>query len=382
VHLTSAHPAFDSRIFYKECQSLARAGYEVIEIATHPHDVTVGGVHIRGIGRSRNRIHRITGKLLQIIREALRFDAEIYHFHDPELLLVGVLLRAFGKRVIYDSHEYLPRTFSYKGYLPASLQQPLAWVIERAENTVARLMSGLVAANPTVGDRFRKIHHNTSVIDNFPILSEITPDVIAPWTSRDMSIAYIGSISEQRGIREILAAMNHLPARLAAKLELAGHFSPRDLLEQISTEPDWRHVNWQGSLNRQQVRDLLSRVRAGLIVLYPEGNFLVSHPIKLFEYMAAGIPVIASDFPLWREIIDDAQCGILVDPFDIQKIAAAIEYVLTHDAEAEAMGRNGRLAVEKQFNWTLEERKLLDFYQMLLTSKSARRLLRAEHAET
>jgi glycosyltransferase involved in cell wall biosynthesis len=105
------------------------------------------------------------------------------------------------------------------------------------------------------------------------------------------------------------------------------------------------------------------------VILHPEKSFITSQPTKLFEYMAAGIPVIASDFPLWRSIIQEAGCGILVDPLDTQAIAAAIEYLVSNPREAEAMGQRGRRAAEKQFNWANEEQTLLSFYSSLLPDR-------------
>src|SRR5262249_41666012 len=152
---------------------------------------------------------------------------------------------------------------------------------------------------------------------------------------------------------------------LQAKLELAGWFSDPLLQREIITRPDWQNVVWRGLLNRRGIADLLGNVRAGLTVLHPETNFLTSLPVKMFEYMAAGIPVIASDFPLWRSIVRGTGCGILVDPCDPSSIAKAISYLLTHDAEAEAMGNRGRAAVKLHYNWDREERKLLHFYTSL-----------------
>src|SRR5262249_18418576 len=150
-----------------------------------------------------------------------------------------------------------------------------------------------------------------------------------------------------------------------ARLELAGWFWNSTSMSELTNTPEWDQVCWHGMLDRTGVADLLGSVRAGLSVLHPEQNFLTALPVKMFEYMAAGIPVIASDFPLWREIIRAAGCGILVDPRDSSAIADAVNYLLTHDEEAEAMGRRGRHAVEEQFNWDREAEKLLAFYRSI-----------------
>jgi glycosyltransferase involved in cell wall biosynthesis len=361
LHVTSAHSSNDVRIFYKECRSLARAGYEVFELTTDSADSYSDGVQIIGIGPQRGRLHRMTMKGLAIGREAVRLKADIYHIHDPELLPLALLLRVLRKLVIYDIHEDLPRTVLYKHYIPRALRPLLRTIVESLENTAARGMTGLIAATPAIAERFRTMNAHTEVVNNFPEANELVPVAGRSWSERRVSVTYIGGITEERGIRELLAAMPQV-RESGAKLELAGWFSNPVLMRKVSGAPEWGNVVWHGLLGRDDITELLGCVRAGLIVLHPEQNFLTSQPVKMFEYMAAGIPIIASDFPLWRGIIESFGCGILVDPLDPRAIANAISYLLTHDDEAEAMGKRGRTAVEQHFNWLLEERKLLAFY--------------------
>jgi glycosyltransferase involved in cell wall biosynthesis len=371
VHLTSAHAPFDVRIFHKECRSLARAGYEVIEIGNFEFNGTVDGVTIRGLNRRCGRLQRSTVSLVHIAREATRAAGDLYHLHDPELLLVGLLLRAAGRRVIYDIHEDLPRDVLVKEYVPKPVRKPLMWIVEPVENAAAQRMSGLIAATPAIANRFYKIHSNTVVVNNYAVLDEFAPAAGWEWKNRDSSVAFIGGISEERGIREMLAAMDLLPRTLGAKLELAGWFCVEELKTDLAARSSWQHVNWHGRLDRLGLASLLDRVQVGLVILHPDKSFVTSHPTKLFEYMAAGIPVIASDFPVWRSIIQETGCGILVDPFDVRQIAAAINRLLTNPSEAEEMGKRGRKAVQEHFSWSNEEQVLLSFYSSLLPQSSA-----------
>jgi glycosyltransferase involved in cell wall biosynthesis len=370
VHLTSAHSALDVRIFHKECRSLARAGYEVVALGNHACTDIIDGVRLRGLGQSSGRIQRMTVKLLGICQEAFRSDGDAYHIHDPDLLMAGLILRAAGKRVVYDIHEDLPRDVLLKTYIAKPIRKPLMWIVELVENAVARRMSGLVAATPAIAKRFYARNCNTVVVNNYPILDEFTPSTSLEWKSRDPAVIFIGGIAEARGIREMLAAMNLLSKNLGARLELAGRFFDTELQTELSASSQWQHVRWHGELDRKGTASLLKRVRAGLVLYHREKSHEVAQPNKLFEYMAAGIPVIASDFPLWRKIIEDAGCGLLVDPLDTNAIATAIERLITNPAEAEAMGRRGRRAAEGNFNWANEEKTLLSFYASLLTERA------------
>lgn len=365
VHLTSAHHAFDARILDKECKSLRRRGYDVVEVARHSGDDVVDGVRIKSVPKPGGRLSRVLLCAWRVYREGLRQNADVYHFHDPELIPAALLLRARGKRVIYDIHEDLPRTVQYKTYIPRWLHRPIISVTERLENLVARRFSGLVAATPTIAERFQPLNPNTVVVQNFPKLEVMGAPAQRRWHDRPQSVAYIGSLTGARGVREVVEAVGLLPPAIGGTLTLAGWFTDHGFEQELRRLPAWQRVDWRGRVRPEEIAGILSQVRAGLVVLHPEPNFLLAYPVKLFEYMAAGLPVIASDFPMWRRIVTDANCGLLVDPFDVRAIAQAIEFLLTHPEEAQEMGRRGRVAVERTYNWAAEERKLFDIYARL-----------------
>src|SRR6202140_627554 len=373
VHLPSVHTAFDVRVFHKECKSLARSGKHVVLVVPHPRDEVVDSVEVKGIQIGGGRLVRMTRTVWSLYREALRQNGDVYHFHDPELIPLGLLLAAHGKAVVYDIHEDAPADILHKDYIPRCLRRPLTWSVRKLENAACRRFSGLIAATPTIAKPFSSINPNTVVVHNFPVLDEIAPTVDLPWNERPPAVAYIGSISERRGIREILQALALLPSDNPAQMMLAGPFSPAELRTELMRLQGWARVKYLRVLDRPSVANLLSRMRLGLLALQPEPNFCNAMPIKLFEYMAAGIPVIASDFPLWRQIIGEAGCGLLVDPQDPQAIVRAMEYLLSHDAEAEAMGRRGRQAACELYNWNSEERVLLKFYSELLETGAPER---------
>jgi glycosyltransferase involved in cell wall biosynthesis len=370
AHLTSAHPPLDGRIYNKECRSLVRAGYDVLLIGNFDLTAVVDGVKVHGLGANKGRVQRFTIKLVRIIREAFRADANLYHVHDPDLLIVGLILRAAGRRVVYDVHEDLPTKILIKLYLPRYMRKPLQWIVERVEGWLAGCMSGLVTATPYLKNRFLRAHKMVVAVNNFPILEELVCSASVDWASRSGSVTYYGGISEARGIAEMLAAMDLLSSKHSIKLELAGWFYVKKLLNDLSATSQWRHVQWHGELKREDLTPLLGRSFAGLVILHPEKTFVASQPTKLFEYMAAGIPVIASDFPLWRSFVQETDCGVLVDPLNPKAIAEAIEYLALNPREAEAMGQRGKKAVERLFNWANEEQTLIAFYSSLLATQA------------
>jgi glycosyltransferase involved in cell wall biosynthesis len=297
----------------------------------------------------------------------LRAKADLYHFHDPELIPVGLLLVLLGRKVVYDVHEDFPLDILSKYYLPAWLRMPIAWFVRAVEAVGAACFSGLVTVTPNIAHRFKTYNSSTVVVHNYPRLQELGP-TRSFWQTRQSAVAYVGGMLVERGVREMVKAMVLLPDHLHATLELARDDFPDGLYEEVSAYPGWAKVRDWGSVDRAQIADILGRVRGGLVLFHPEPNNIRAMPHKLFEYMAASIPVIASDFPLWRSIIEGAKCGLLVNPFDPHAIAQAVEYVLTHPDEAEQMGKQGRAAVEKQYNWEMQEEVLFNLYTNVLAA--------------
>jgi glycosyltransferase involved in cell wall biosynthesis len=368
THLTAVHTPFDVRIFHKECKSLSRAGYDVTLIACHDRDEIREGIRIRGLPKARGRVSRMVQGTWSMYREAVRQDADLYHFHDPELLLVGLLLRMRGKMVVYDAHEDVAADMVVKHYIPRAFRRPLAWMVGTLESCSARFFSGVVAATAKIYRRFTVEDPRRVVVSNYPILQEFQSVTPNAGHRRSSAVAYVGLLSRDRCLPEIIQAISLLPERLQVTLKLAGTFSPSNLREELSGTNGWDRTCVMGVLDRVGVTGLLASVRAGLVVFKPTPGHLESAPVKMFEYMAAGVPVIASDFPGFREIVAGAMCGLLVQPDDPAGIAGAIEYILTHPEEAEEMGKRGQEAVVRKYNWASEERKLLHLYRILLGS--------------
>jgi glycosyltransferase involved in cell wall biosynthesis len=368
VHMTTVHSALDARIFHRECRSLARAGFHVTIIGPHPSDTVADQVHIKSIARERSRLARMTRTVWRVYCEALKEHADIYHFHDPELIPAGLLLRACGKQVIYDIHEDMPKDVHSKFYLPAWSRSWIAWIMKTLEDTACSHFSALVTVTPSIAERFRPLNGRTVIVHNYPYPTEITSAQISErWDARRNAVAYAGNISALRGIREMVFAMALLPEGLPAALELAGNEIPENVsAEELRQHPGWSRVVHHGILDRPGTFRLLHSVRAGLVIFHPEPNHLEAMPQKMFEYMGAGLPVIASDFPLWRRILGEIGCGLFVNPQDPRAIAQAIEYVLEHPREAEEMGRRGQEAMFERYNWDTQAETLVKLYSGLL----------------
>lgn len=361
AHLSTAHPRRDVRIFHKECESLAAAGYDVhLLVADGRGEEEVAGVKVHDIGSVRGRFRRILLQPWRMWRTARRLNARLYHFHDPELIPVALLLRWGGAEVVYDSHEDVPRAVLSKYWITPWLRAIVASSFEMLENFAARRFSAVAAATPHIARRFAAINARSIDINNFPMQREL--EAACEQVGDERTVCYVGGIGKIRGAVEMIRALEHVDARLI----LAGPFENADTEAQLRALPGWEKVDYRGVVSRAEVREIMARSRAGVLFFHPEPNHVDAQPNKMFEYMSAELPVIASDFPLWRSLLIDTGAGVCANPMEPLAIARAIEQLLGDREGARAMGRRGREAVMTRFQWGFEERKLCDLYRNLL----------------
>lgn len=368
-HITSAHPRYDIRIFIKECQSLAKKHNQVSlvvadDLPDELYNIEQGiNISIYNVGKESGRLNRMWKTPQKIYKKILEVNPEIVHFHDPELLFIGLKLQKRGFKVIYDVHEDLPKQIQNKHWLPQITRNLISMVAKSIEKHVSKKISGVIAATPIIAKRFQSYNKNTTTVCNYPLLQELNlNEHHIDFTKRENTLCYIGSISQTRGIIPLIESLSESQVRL----KLAGKLSDDLNLSELQKISGFEFVDYLQVLNREQITKLLSQVKIGIVTLLPTPSYVESLPIKMFEYMLSGIPVIASNFPLWASIIHKYNCGIMVDPHNPEEIAKACCYLLDNQDTAAEMGKNGREAVIKYFNWEQEEQKLVAFYSNMV----------------
>lgn len=368
AHITSVHRRDDTRILLKQCRSLAEAGHDVyLIVADGLGDELRHGAQIVDVGAPDGRIDRMSRVVRQVRRKAVELGCDVCHIHDPELLPSAIALKRRGCAVIYDAHEDYPRHVLSKHYLHSMIRRPIAHAVDLLERWACPRLDAVVAATGPIATRLRSLQPRTVTVANYPLVNEFECDLQRRRSPR-LQVCYIGSITRVRGIIELVDAMSL--SRSGARLALGGDFAPKSLELECGARAGWALVDAHGHLDRPSVLNVLRDSIAGLVTLHPEANFIESQPVKMFEYMSAGLPVIASDFPLWRSIIDGYKCGLLVDPLSPPSIAKAIDQLASDPDTAERLGRSGRNAIEQRFNWSHERTTLLTLYDQIDTVRN------------
>ncbi len=359
-HISTAHPAFDVRIFHKECVSLAQAGFDVSLVVTHGKEETVQGVKVVPLPPTKGRLHRMLVKTKIARKKAIELDCDIYHLHDPELMPVARKLKRKGKTVIFDAHEDFPKQLLGKPYLNKTVSVILSKIFARYEKFICSKLDYIITATPVIRDKFKQFNPNSIDINNYPILGELASN--NKWEDRKNEICYLGGISKIRGIYELINSMEETKD---IQLNLAGSFNENSVFEEVKMLGGWKKTKYYGQVNREELASILSTSKAGIVTFHSVPNHVDAQPNKMFEYMSAGIPIITSNFPMWKEVVEGNNCGICIDPTSPSQLAEAINTLVHDDAKANELGQNGLKAVKEKYNWKVEKEKLREIYLSL-----------------
>jgi glycosyltransferase involved in cell wall biosynthesis len=359
----------DVRVFHKEARTLARAGYRVVVIARAPRPHEFDGIRIlpaRTVTFSRFlRFLAVPAVFVQ----ALRINADIYHLHNPDTLPIAAGLKMLGRQCIYDTHEDFSRKILARRWLPRPIRPGIARLIAFLESLISRLVDAVIVTQPEVLSRLPR---SAVLIGNTPRLDSALFDRVqhlAKTIKNDFSglrAVYIGSITPERGLFEMVQALETANAAVSIRLWLIGPCSSADLRAAAKLS-GWRYVDYIPPQPQEQAFAYVSRADVGLVVLRDVGDHATIDPNKLYEYMAFGLPFIASNFPRWQERLAGVTAGLYVEAGDAQALAQAEIEMARNPVTRQQMGQNGRAFVEEH-NWEHESIKLLELYRRILNA--------------
>ncbi|MEN9700016.1 MAG: hypothetical protein RLZZ301_1214 [Bacteroidota bacterium] len=359
-HLTSVHRPDDIRIFHKMACGLA-PDFDMHLVVPNGNTGQLNGVHVHSFkAETQNRRIRMKQTVDRVLKEALALKADLYHLHDPELLRIVPALRQTGAKVVFDSHEDVPKQIMDKHWIPWVFRKSISLAYTWYEKRKARQLDGIISVTPGICARFETYHSAVCLVANFPLPSEFKE---VDWSSKKPThFCYIGGLYASRGIREVVMAMKYVNGTL----HLAGSFDDPLLQAELESSSAWKKVVFHGHVDRQHIQQILAQCSVGLVTLHPTPSYMEAYPIKLFEYMAGGCAVIASDFPLYRQLIENSQCARFVDPENEAEIAHELNAFVNDPERCLTAAKAARSTFENAFNWDHEAAKLSAFYLQIL----------------
>ena len=357
AHLTSVHNSNDNRIFYKECTTLQGNGFEVFLVAAGAESDVINGVRIVGYNKkSGNRIKRmIKTSFIDMLYQAKKVDADIYHFHDPELMFVGLFLKFIGKKVIYDIHENNPASILSKPYIkPKIFRYLISKVFNIFEQFSVKFFDAIVTARPDISSRFR--HKKLVTLRNFPILPNFSKLKNIEIEKQKPAFIFVGGMTSIRGINELLDAFETLDKY---ELWLLGPINDPILESKINA--GCRNVKYFGVVEPFEIFSYIQKADVGITNFLAAPNHLTTLATKPFEYMACGKPMIMSDFEYWRDTFRDS--SLYVDSSNINNIREMIVKLINNQELMSEMGKLNKNLTNEVYNWEKESQKLIEIYE-------------------
>lgn len=361
-HITTVHDLSDVRIFYKECRTLKEEGYEVYLVAKNNKDEKIDGINIVALKQTKSRLGRMFISTFSALRKALKTKAKLFHFHDPELIFTGIILRLLGKKVIYDVHEDVAAQILYKDWVGKKFfRRIISFIFSIIEKIGILFFNKVVAAEPETGKKFRK--KKTVIIRNFPIYSLIdNVDEIAIRKNKP-AIIYVGGLTRVRGIKELISAVQYVSHE--CELWLLGKWSDDNFKEECAELKGWKKTRYFGFKKPEEVYSYIKNADIGAALMHPYKNYLTNLPVKSFEYMTCKIPILMSNFEYYKKIYQD--CALFADPLNPKEIAKSIDFLLENKEIKHKMAANGRKLIEKEYSWEAEKKILIKLYNYLLS---------------
>jgi glycosyltransferase involved in cell wall biosynthesis len=366
-HISTGHSPFDDRIFHKEAKTLVQVGYDVAIIAQHDRQEVVEGVRIIPLPKPANRFERMIKINWKLFLLALKEKADIYHFHDPEIIPYGLVLKLLGRKVIYDVHELVFYSFEDKAWLRYKfLQKFFQYAYLFMEKLSVHVFNQFILAEDDYENYYNRMHKHFrkyTIIRNYPVISLLNnAHAEISMRSSKKVLIYAGGISSVRGIYELVQSMDLVDDK--AELWLLGRWENEAFRNRCEQLKGWQFTKYFGFLPLTKVYEYMKAADIGISVLYPIKNYLTSLPIKAYEYMACSLPIVMSDFIYWKEIF--GECALFTDPYNPKDIADKILYLLDNSDKAKQLGDKGMQLTKEKYNWETESKKLVELYEKLL----------------
>ena len=368
-HITFDHFWNDTRVYKKEILTQREEGFDVILFGWDKPKTNIDN-GVRFISYFDHQLSKKERMKLMIsnsdvVRELIKLNADIYQFHDFTLLEVGRKLKKAGMHVIFDSHE------NYLGTIPFKLgKNKLGTIVfdkllDRYYKRVVSSFDAVFTVSPNMVEAIKKYNPKTYMVSNYPSIKNYAEP--AKYDKEDFFV-FQGTVYGFSNQKYIVEAINKVKSN--ARYKIIGNVfeNEKKIIEDNDTQ---KRVDIVGWMEKEDLDRNMQQSLGGIVVFdytpeccFKEGQ-LGSN--KIFEYMLCGLPVICTDFTLWKElIIDKYNCGICVEPQNAEQLKDAMEWIISHPEEAKAMGQRGHDAILNEFNWEKGLRQYFDYYSQIV----------------
>lgn len=365
-HITTVHGRYDTRIFYKQLHSLAKKFECSLIVADGLGNEKIEGINVIDIGKPANIFSRVFVYNIKAYKKALSVNASLYQIHDPELIFIAAMLSLFNRKVaIFDSHEDVPSDIKQKTWMPKPLRFTISYVYRKIEFLCVKTLSATLAPTIDIQQRLLKIKSPSILIKNFPLLKEFERSTNDTLTRKKLTCCYVGSISCNRGVLDMLDLVH----KNNCNFLLAGVFTDVKTEQLARQHPGWKNTEYLGYVDNKKVSRIYIGSDIGLLLLSETETFLSSSPVKLFEYMSEGLPVISWGKHDFNQLISDSGAGLICDYGNQNDIAIKMSFLLRNQQELKKMSIMGKKYAEINFCWRSQEKLLYQLYEQLLKTK-------------
>lgn len=372
--MTSQHHLHDVRIYQKEIKSLLTRYNKIYWIGKKDEQIEyTQGLSLLCVNNRPGLFYRVV-RNFEILVKAIKLNAHVYHFHDPDLIYVGFILKLlFRKKIIYDIHEYFVDIIRHRNYLNKWLGVFLSNLYKYSEKFCLPKFDLLILAEENYFPFYKK-YQNVVIVQNYVKKENILNQNVRKVIKSTIDLVYLGGISIQRGIWETIEFLNILNDRFPTNLHIIGPFESLELRNQVIAKvKEYKltsNFNYYGYIQHEKAIEMIRNFDIGVFLLHPIQNYTTSLPTKLFEFMGNGLSVICSDFPKLVELNKQIGFGLTIDGFSLEKEKSRIFDYLKDENKLRSVRKHNIETVKKKYLWEFEEKKLFDAYDKLLGTMS------------
>ncbi|MDH5719774.1 MAG: glycosyltransferase [Spirochaetia bacterium] len=364
--LSPIHQYHDTRVFYRTAKTLQNFGYNVTLFAKNKKKIEIiDNIVIKKTADVSN-LFRFFYWFILFVR-AIKEKADIYHLHNPDTIPIAICLKLFGKKVIYDTHEDFSQRILIRDWIPLFLRKTIALIIHKLEKKLGKICDSMIVTQEQLQKKIpgSVLIKNAPVIDK-SLLAEVEKES-KKIKKKEKMIIYAGHIlSEKRGIKNMIKAVEYANKKVSIGFWLAGKMVSVSYYNELKAMSAWRYVDYLGFLRYEEAMAYTACADMGLAVIPDIADHQFASANKLYEYQTFGIPFISSDFRLWKKELEKVNSGYFVSPDNIQAIGEKIIHLSGSRKTAYQMGANGKKYIEKEFNWNIEGQKLITLYEDIL----------------